>query len=319
MEKLGPSAFIQYLNGPFGFPEKFSAFLSLALGAQDVSPLDMARGYSVFMTGGDRVDPYCIDHIVGPDGQVVRKYDPKITTNVLSADVVNQMRDLQLAVVESGTATRVVNGKVPNARGKTGTTSDNKDAWFDGYSDGLLCIAWVANQQGVGANAKSLPMSSRIFGGTTATQIWVPIMKAAHEKFAVPQPDRGSSPDNSDSHFASGQDNQDNNHDQQNNGDQTTTDSGNADSGNTDSGAPQQTTPNPSAPTPDNLPPVETLKPIEQPKPKPPPVVKKVEYVTVEICADSHERSTDYCPETVMRTYVKGTEPKTYCHIHTGH
>ena len=74
------------------------------------------------------------------------------------------MRDLQLAVVEDGTATRVVKGKVPNARGKTGTTSSNtRTLWFDGYSDGLECICWVANTHGVGKNAVELPMSSKTF------------------------------------------------------------------------------------------------------------------------------------------------------------
>ena len=320
MEKLTPQVLIDYANTKFGFPERFSAFNSLALGAQEVSPLDMARGYSVFMTGGDRVEPYCIERIIGPDGQVVRKYDPQITPNVMDPRVVNQMRDLQLAVVQSGTATTVVRGKVPNAHGKTGTTSDNKDAWFDGYADGLLCVAWVANQQGTGSKSTYQPMSSRIFGGTTATQIWVPVMQAAYKGYAVPQPDRDVAfNNNNDSHFATEQDTQ--NQSERDNvndmaADPAPTTDNNGDTSGTDGTDPTSTTDS-GNPPPDNIPPVQPLKPIEKPKPQPPP--KKVEYVDVEICADSHELATMYCPETVVRTYVKGTEPKKSCHIHGGH
>ncbi len=314
LEQLGPQTLVDYAHNVFGITSKIDPFMSIALGTPLVSPLEMARGYSVFMTGGDRVDPYPIDRVVGPDGQVIRKYDPKIAPNVLSPQVVNEMRDLQLAVVENGTATRVVKGKVPNARGKTGTTSSNKDAWFDGYSDGLECICWVANTHGVGKNATELPMSSKVFGGTTATLIWVPIMQEAHKRYAVPQPDRDQ-PQANTQPFATKQD--------------TRQPDPNSDSNHVNDMAPPSTTPttapdngdvnnstdNPPPSDPNNLP--DTVPPINVPpriRPKPKP--KPVEYVTVEVCADSHELATMYCPETVMRSYIKGQEPKKYCHIH---
>jgi penicillin-binding protein 1A len=331
LDKIGPQALVDYAHNVFGITSEIKPQMSIALGANQVSPLEMARGYSVFMTGGDRVDPYPIDRIVGPDGQVVRKYEPRIAANVLSPRVVNQMRDLQFAVVDNGTATRVVKGKVPNARGKTGTTSANKDAWFDGYSDGLLCVSWVANENWNGHKWVQSPMSSKIFGGTTATQIWVPVMKAAHDMYAVPQPDRDVvQNDTNPSPFASNPakaENQPSEADQVGNlvppsnpTDQTPPNQ-NPDNNNPNgdgiTDAPPQNTPPDSNPPKDDLPPVTPIKPIEQPKPKLKP--KPVEYVDVEICADSHELATMYCPETVVRTYVKGTEPKAFCHIHRPH
>ncbi len=318
LEKLGPQTLVDYAHNVFGIQSHINPVMSIALGANQVSPMEMARGYSVFMTGGDRVDPYPIDRIVGPDGQVVRKYEPKIAPNVLSPRVVNQMRDLQQAVVDNGTATRVVKGKVPNARGKTGTTSSNKDAWFDGYSDGLLCISWVANEVKQGNRWVQLPMSSKVFGGTTATQIWVPLMKAAHDRYAVAQPDRNEvSSDANPSPFAQNPAKAEAQPSEADRANQIVP----ADKSNDQTDASNGDQTPPPAPdngtTGDNLPPVEDLKPI-QPKPKPAPP-KKVEYVDVEICADSHELATMYCPETVVRTYVKGTEPKSYCHIHQPH
>lgn len=327
IEKLGPQVLVDYAHNVFGLTAQLNSFPSLSLGAAEVSPLEMARGYSVFMTGGDRVDPFPVDRIVGPDGQIIRKYEPKIAQNVLSPRVVNQMRDLQLQVVDHGTG-YPVHGKVPNARGKTGTTSDNKDAWFDGYSDGLLCIAWVGNEVWDGKKYKQLPMSRHVFGGTTATKIWIPVMAAAHKKYAVPQPDRGEvDTDANPSPFASNPakaqtpSEADHVNDMvpppQN--DENQNDGGNpADIGDGNGIQDAPATPsNDSNPDPDNLPPVEPIKPIEKPKPKPPP--KRIEYIDVEICADSHELATMYCPETVVRTYSKGSEPKAFCHLHRPH
>jgi penicillin-binding protein 1A len=320
IDKLGPQVLVDYCRNVFGFTSPLAPYPSLSLGAQDVSLLEMARGYSVFMTGGDRVDPYPIDRIVGQDGQVLRKYEPRVAQNVLSPRVVNQMRDLQLAVVQSGTATRVVKGKVPNARGKTGTTSANKDAWFCGYSDGLACISWVANEVWDGKKWSALPMHSRVFGGTVASQIWVPVMKAAHASYAVNMPDRGGElADTAPSPFAANpaEANRQPSEAERINQMVPPTNQGVQDLTEEEAAAAAAAAGGGQEPRPEDLPPVEPIKPIEQPKPKPKP--KPVEYVDVEICADSHDLATMYCPETVVRTYVKGSQPKGSCATHRPH
>ena len=312
MEKVTPAVVVDYANNKFGFPEHFQPLMSLALGTGEVAPIDMARAYSIFMTGGDRVEPYPIDRVVGPDGTVLRKYEPKVTANVLDPRVVNQMRDLQLDVVQHGTG--MVARAVPNARGKTGTTSDNKDAWFCGYSDGLECICWVANEGKKDGKPYYDSMSSKVFGGTTATLIWVPVMNEAHKRYAVSMPDRDVVDTNA--AFATQKD-----VDQTKAPTDTEKDHVNdmVAPNNTPTKAPDDgdinnSTDNPpmdAGDQPDSLPPVPPIQPIK-PKPKP----KPIEYITVEVCADSHELATMYCPETVMRTYVKGQEPHKYCHIH---
>lgn len=308
--KIGPSTVVDYAKNVFGFTSDIPPYMSIALGTCEVSPLEMARAYSIFMTGGDRVEPYPIDRVVGPDGTVVRKYEPRISQNILDPRIVNQMRELQRAVVENGTGTRA--NVVPNARGKTGTTQDNKDAWFCGYSDGLEAIAWVANERRENGKPVYYPMSSRAFGGTTAIHIWVDLMKKAHEKYAVKMEDRTVAPQNPDAAFATKAE-----VDRANEPDRAPEDPSmvpppqpNVDtSGATAGDAPDPTPPDEAPGDATDEPPA---KPVEKPKPAPPPV----QYVDVEICADSHELATMYCPETVVRTYIKGQEPKKYCHLH---
>lgn len=316
---LGPNALVDYAHNVFGFTSEIPAVKSLALGTCEVSPLEMARGYSVFMTGGDRVEPHAIDRIVGPDGQIVRKYEPQIAANVLDPRVVNQMRELQRAVVEFGTG--MTAKAVPNARGKTGTTQDNKDAWFCGYSDGIVCISWVSNEQRDGNRWIYKPMSSRAFGGTTAIHIWTPVMKMAHDRFAVVMNDRQPPNTNTDAPFANeqdvkpSQDTSESTHVDEMANPPTTPDPAVQDPSDSDTNGNDQPS---DVPDPDSgdteTPPAKPVV-VKKPKPAPPPV----QYVDVEICADSHELATMYCPETVVRTYQKGKEPTRRCHIHGPH
>lgn len=188
MSRVGPDAVIQYANGAFGFSSKFRPVMSLALGAAEVSPLDMAQAYSVFMLRGNRATPYTITKIVGPDGETIEDAKPNIVPNVIGEEVTDEIDALMRAVVVSGTGREA--GEVPNARGKTGTTSDNKDAWFCGYSDGLVGIGWIGNERIVNGRAVYRSMDSSVFGGTVTVQMWTNIMARAHERFATPMGDR---------------------------------------------------------------------------------------------------------------------------------
>jgi penicillin-binding protein 1A len=319
MEKTGPSTVVALGESAFGFtPGTLKPFMSLALGASDVSPLDMARGYSVFMTGGSRVEPYTITRIVGPDGETIPSEGQRILNNVFDANVCAQMDELMRAVVTSGTGRKAL--VVPNSRGKTGTTSDNKDAWFCGYSDGLVGIGWIGNVQYVGKRPSYLPMARRVFGGTVPIEFWASVMKLAHEKFAteVEMP----KPDNSDEDVA------------KNNDEKPLEDSPVPD---LDEPKPRGDAPGPVKPGEGTIPPGQVSPPVDDPgttaippsttgggppvrNTDPPPDDPPTSDDTheVEVCADTGMRASIYCPETVTRRFKRGREPRRRCTKHTG-
>lgn len=140
---VGPQVVANFSRQVFGIDSPLYPGPALALGSSAVSPLEMAEAYSVFATGGDRVKPYGITKVVGPGGVTLREYKPRIIGNVLSEDTARVMNDILHHVVTSGTGSRA--RSVVNAAGKTGTTSDHKDAWFCGYTTKVIGIAWVAN------------------------------------------------------------------------------------------------------------------------------------------------------------------------------
>lgn len=190
MDLVGPDTAVQYAHGAFGFTTQLQPFMSLVLGAQPVHPIEMAQAYSVFMLRGSRATPYTITEIDTPDGEAPTKVNPVIVPNVLGADVSDDIDALLRAVVmPGGTGQRA--REVPNARGKTGTTQENKDAWFCGYTDGLIGIGWVANCR---LDEKGMEhysaMNHSAFGGTVTVPLWVGVMSYAHDHFATPMAER---------------------------------------------------------------------------------------------------------------------------------
>ena len=140
---VGPQVVANFARQVFGIRSPLYPGPALALGSSAVSPLEMAEAYSVFATGGDRVKPYGITKVVGPGGVTLREYEPRIIGNVLSEDTARAMNDILHHVVTRGTGSRA--RSAVNAAGKTGTTSDHKDAWFCGYTTKVIAVAWVAN------------------------------------------------------------------------------------------------------------------------------------------------------------------------------
>jgi len=188
MEMVGPDSAVQYANSQFGFTSPFRPYMSLVLGAQDVRPLEMAQAYSTFMLRGDRATPYCITEIETPDGQKLEE-KPVIVPNALNPEVSDKIDALMRAVVYGGTGKEARD--IPNARGKTGTTSDNKDAWFCGYTDGMVGIGWIANER-IMKNGRAVygEMGRQVFGGTVTVKLWKAIMSMARDRFGTQMADR---------------------------------------------------------------------------------------------------------------------------------
>ncbi|MBC8065640.1 MAG: hypothetical protein H7Y17_12485, partial [Chlorobia bacterium] len=284
-------------------------------------PLEMAQAYSTFMLRGNRAKPYCISRVVGPDGTVLRLYQPEITSNALDQRVADEIDALMRMVVTSGTGKRA--GGVPNARGKTGTTSDNKDAWFCGYADGVVGIGWIANE--VPREGKSpiyLPMSSRTFGGTVTVEFWAKVMKYAQKRFGK-QMERPSMS----SIFRNGQPVEDIGPGDIPEDTPPVEDPPEEDPISDPVVLPGEPVPNPGQTTgttgtqdPGQIPPVGpgTAPPVG-PGIRPPVDPPREEgLVEVDVCADTGMRSSIYCPETVTRRFARGQEPRRRCTKHGG-
>ena len=131
-----------------GINTKLVPVLPTALGASEVRPLDLCSAYTVFPMSGSRCIPMGLVRVTDSDGTLLEEYIPQEKTNLLKPSTISQMDEALAGVVEHGTGTAARSGNdgvVEGARGKTGTTSDSKDAWFAGYSPELTTVVWVAN------------------------------------------------------------------------------------------------------------------------------------------------------------------------------
>jgi penicillin-binding protein 1A len=166
--------FAQSYIGKFGFsPQQHPAYLTMALGAGSVTPLQLAEGYAVFANTGYRVHAYFIDRIEDSRGNVLAKTQPEVAgqnaTRTLDPRNAFIMTSMMHDVTRFGTAAKVNALGRNDLAGKTGTTSDSRDAWFAGYQPGLVAVAWIGFDQ-----PRSL--GSNETGGAAALPIWIDYM-----------------------------------------------------------------------------------------------------------------------------------------------
>jgi penicillin-binding protein 1A len=176
LQAIGPDYAQQYIQR-FGFsPKQHPAYLTMALGAGSVTPLQMAEGYATFANGGYRTRAYFIDRIEDPNGRVLAKTQPVVAGqgNAPTIDPRNAyiMTSMMKDVIRYGTANRAMSLGRDDLSGKTGTTSDFKDAWFVGFNPGLVAATWVGYDQ-----PRSLGRYG--YGGTAALPIWINYMANA--------------------------------------------------------------------------------------------------------------------------------------------
>jgi len=132
----------------FGFDAaKHPPYLTMALGAGSVTPMQMLAGYSVFANGGFRVAPYFIQRIEDAKGIILNKAEPVIAgenaEQVIDVRNAFTMVSMMQDVVRHGTAVRAMQLGRSDLAGKTGTTSDFVDAWFCGFQPTLVGISWI--------------------------------------------------------------------------------------------------------------------------------------------------------------------------------
>ena len=224
LKTMGLRAATDYVTR-FGFDKaSLPNNLTLALGSMDVTPLQVATGYTVFANGGYRVEPYFIDRIEDPKGNVVFRAEPRmvarecdaptpettasagtpsapsgsddpnvdaadaeaplapppgctwpaerIAPRVISAANAWLMTDMMREVITRGTGRRALALGRGDLAGKTGTTNEARDTWFNGFNRDLVASVWVGFDQ-------SRPLGEGEEGSRTAVPIWVSFMREA--------------------------------------------------------------------------------------------------------------------------------------------
>ena len=175
--------YAQEYASKFGFdPAKNPAYLTMALGAGAVTPLQLANGYAVFANGGYKIAPWLIAQVSDARGNLISKARPtlagKDAPRIISSGNAYIMDSLLKSVAQHGTAANSNILKRTDLAGKTGTTNDALDGWFAGYQHSLVAVTWVGYDQ-----PRSL--GSREFGAQLALPLWITFMdKALHD---IPQ------------------------------------------------------------------------------------------------------------------------------------
>ncbi len=191
LRAIGINSTLNYLTR-FGFDKSaLPRNLSLALGSGAVTPLNLASGYTVFANTGYRVSPYFIDHIEDIDGNVLMATTPDrvcgkcenppadptqppehIAPRVITAQNAYLMTSMMRDVIRRGTGRKARVLHRHDIAGKTGTTNDQRDAWFAGFSPSVVTVAWVGFDD-------THPLGFAETGGRAALPMWIDFMRAA--------------------------------------------------------------------------------------------------------------------------------------------
>lgn len=191
----------------FGFnPDELPHNLSLALGSGAITPMQMATAYAVLANGGYRVEPYFIEKIEGDQKEILfqanpprvcekcsetktepapekngiatetdttsEEVKPLIATRVISPQNHYLMNSMMRDVITRGTARRARSLGRNDLAGKTGTTNDQRDAWFNGFNRSHVAITWVGFDS-------SMPLGKGEVGGRAALPAWISYMQEA--------------------------------------------------------------------------------------------------------------------------------------------
>ena len=171
----------------FGFdPEKHPPYLTMALGAGSVTPMQMASAYSVFANGGMRINPWLITKVTEQQGKLLVETKPPVldeSMRVIDARNAFMMESLLQSVTRFGTAASAqATLKRPDLYGKTGTTNDAMDAWFAGFQPTLTAITWI----GYDTPHK---LGDHETGGGLSLPVWIRFMEHALKNVPVMEPD----------------------------------------------------------------------------------------------------------------------------------
>jgi penicillin-binding protein 1A len=167
IDMLGPAQVAAYAER-FGFGQPFRPFLSMALGAQEVTLIELTSAYSVFPNHGIRMAPFAVLSITDRGGTLLEENRPT-PRDAIRADTAYVMTNLMRGVVLRGTGASANALKWPLA-GKTGTVDDYTDAWFVGFDPKITVGVWLGHDE-------KKPIGPNETGTTAALPIWIDFMK----------------------------------------------------------------------------------------------------------------------------------------------
>lgn len=171
LQRVGAGKVIQTARD-LGVTSPLERDAALALGASEVSPLELATVYASLAAGGKAISPYAIEEIDSRSGQVLYRHNDVTPPQAVDAGAVATLTDMMTEVVKSGTGKKASLGSRPVA-GKTGTTSDYRDAWFAGFTADYTTVVWMGNDN----NAQM----RKITGGTLPAELWHNYMVEAEQ------------------------------------------------------------------------------------------------------------------------------------------
>ena len=173
IQRVGPEKVVDVAHR-MGITKPLGPHLSLTLGSEPVTPLEMAAAYATLATGGARHDPYFVESVVGRGGMVLYRH-PYKPEQAVSAENARMVTDVLTQVVTRGTA-RAASVPDRQVAGKTGSTDENADAWFIGFTPELSTAVWMGAPQGRVSmyNVGAFP---RVYGGTYPARIFGEYMR----------------------------------------------------------------------------------------------------------------------------------------------
>jgi penicillin-binding protein 1A len=176
LQGIGPYYARDYIRR-FGFdPTRHPPYLTMALGAGGVTPLQLAAGYGVFANGGFGIRPYLIDKVYDKDGRLLMQATPqqarRNAPRVIDPRNAWLMTSMMQDVTRYGTAARAAQLGRSDIAGKTGTTNDSRDTWFAGYTPDLVAVSWMGFDQ-------PRPLGRGETGAQTSLPIWINFMGTA--------------------------------------------------------------------------------------------------------------------------------------------
>ncbi|MEY4636746.1 MAG: hypothetical protein RJA55_2544 [Acidobacteriota bacterium] len=174
IEMLGPGQVASYAK-QFGFSQEFRPFLSMALGAQEVTLLELTSAFSAFPNHGIRMQPFLAQAITDREGGLLEEARPQ-PKDAIRADTAYVMTNLLRGVVQRGTAASAQSLNWPLA-GKTGTVDDNTDAWFIGFDPNITVGVWMGHDE-------KKPIGGNETGATAALPTWIEFMKSYLDLYA---------------------------------------------------------------------------------------------------------------------------------------
>ena len=186
LQAIGPQSAQEWITR-FGFDEdKHPAYLTMALGAGSVTPMQMVSAYSVFANGGYLINPWLSAKVTEQKGKLFLETKPPVldeSMRVIDARNAFMMESLLQTVTRSGTAALAqATLKRPDLYGKTGTTNDSMDAWFAGFQPTLTAVTWI----GYDTPRK---LGDRETGGGLSLPVWIRFMEHALKDVPVMEPD----------------------------------------------------------------------------------------------------------------------------------